>query len=80
MKKIEIEFREVISIVKTKIILVPNGFKFRELGEDDFKYIGDEDGFRFSQIQKYFYKRYKRKKLKSNEYYDEFYVHSVEEI
>jgi len=78
MKKIEIEFRE--EIVTTKIILVPNQFKFKELGEFDFEYIGDEEGFRFEQIKKYFHKSYKGMKLKSNQYCGDFYVHSVEEI
>ena len=33
MKKIEITFREEVSTIKTKIISVPNGFKFKELGD-----------------------------------------------
>lgn len=78
MKKIEITFRE--EIVTTKIILVPNGFKFKELDENDREFEDDEEEFRFDQIQKYFYKSYKRKKLKSNQYYGDFYIHSVEEV
>ncbi len=78
MKKIEIEFREVV--VTTEIILVPNRFKFRELGENDWEYEGNEEEFRFDQVKKYFDKRYKGIKLTSNQFSCEFYVHSVEEI
>lgn len=78
MKKIEIEFREVV--VTTKIILVPNRFKFRELGENDLGYEGNEEEFRFDQVKKYFDKSYKGIKLTSNQFSCEFYVHSVEEI
>lgn len=80
MKKIEITFREEVSTIKTKIISVPNGFKFKELGENDYEFEDDEEGFRFNQVQKYFYKSYKRKKLKSNQYYDGFYIHTIQEI
>ncbi len=78
MKKIEIEFREVV--VTTKIILVPNRFKFRELGENYWEYEGNEEEFRFDQVKKYFDKSYKGIKLTSNQFSCEFYVHSVEEI
>jgi hypothetical protein len=80
MKKIKIEFREVV--VTTKIILVPNRFKFEELlpGVNDWGYDGDEEGFRFDQVKKYFDKSYKGIKLTSNQFSCEFYVHSVEEI
>lgn len=78
MKKIEIEFREVV--VTTEIILVPNRFKFRELGENDWEYEDNEEEFRFDQVKKYFDKSYKGIKLTSNQFSCDFYVHSVEEI
>lgn len=76
MKKNKVEFSE--EVVTTKIISIPNGFRFEKY--DDPEISDDDEWVKFSQIKNYFYKSYKRKKLPSNQFYGDFHVHLVEEI